>query len=731
MLGALRLEVQPLHQRADTAAALLDRVVGEAAATAKDCQELSAQLNDASADLQAKLMEEIRKREALEERYQASMVDVSQALHVAVQDARARTEGQGHEMLAKLIASEARSKSLIDDAAEQTLNMLKLRDKDYIARLEAERQAFNEQVQKQCAENQEIAEALVQKAISTMRGELDNATKHSTMLGEQCMEQKARDLVAQMTEGFDAASRNAESVRDGCLASIHESAMASRKAVNETRDAFSAEAQTLRSLFSGLEIRTIQAAEDAECRAVDAATRRIEDTATDIRKELSESKHSLLDADETLRLNLRGELDKAVAKLESSMEEKAIAASSSQALSLAQVVSQIQSKLADELKLANEKTDQVRCQAADNLNKEVQERCQALQAAESAREVLVTTLREELKSSQTEAIAQSTALCDYVDRRVDAAVDAITGLDRGLEAFSKEQSDTNTSLRDQLKIERQRTEDMGAEATQLTHQVRDNLEAHLQSEAIDLRAGVADTRKKVYEEINSLRAELREQPTKRELVELASTTTEQYKEIHGIIDTQRSRLEEAVADHGSRVRDARNETNDVRNRMQRETMALATELTQLRAAATSLANGLLRALHVIGFIREDVESSSSRAEDHHRSVEIEEFLEWEKVGKSLATRITRQWNLKESAGIPSVLSLVESKADTREIEDLRSWIRDRLPRASEAKLNETGSTMAPTSPALPKTSSETLPSSVNKVREQRLLGTDTAAEAPQ
>merc|ERR1712100_649539 len=156
---------------------------------------------------------------------------------------------------------------------------------------------------------------------------------------------------------------------------------------------------------------------------------------------------------------------------------------------------------------------------------------------------------EEARTGINEVSTRSVALTEQVDNRINAANDAIKSLQRSTEDVAKELVDKDASLRHHLKIERQRREEMGIEAAQQTQQVRDNLVANLQSEATDLRAMLADTRKKIYEESTALHAELREQPTKKELVELASTTTEQYNELNAVIDGHRTRLETAVREY--------------------------------------------------------------------------------------------------------------------------------------------------------------------------------------
>merc|ERR1711907_916434 len=135
---------------------------------------------------------------------------------------------------------------------------------------------------------------------------------------------------------------------------------------------------------------------------------------------------------------------------------------------------------------------------------------------------------------------------------------------------------------------------------------------------------------------------------------------------------------------------------EARLRSQRETLALGHEMSQLRAACTSLANGTMKALQVIGFIREDVDvtrdpSKRSDAKPLEtprggannagfvRGIEVEDLLEWEKVGKSLSARISRQWQPTESKGIPTILSLIEQKASCEELTVLKTLYRECTP----------------------------------------------------
>lgn len=735
LLGATRSEIQPLQQRADAAAARLDRVAVETSTTSKDCQDLSANFKNVVDDIRAKIATEARNTKEMDVKFKAALEEGLNKAAAATQASQDKGDMQHKEILAKMVALEERFQRRLDDFADRSLKEMKLGDEDVMVRFRAEIQQVNQTVQKRSEEAQEHAEGIGRGAISTLRSELDASSKHAKASSDRNLEQKARDLIARMNEGFEGANRRSDTVKEQGSAALYEANTVIRKTLADTRSNLLSEMSAMKQLVANAETRIVQVSEELEAKLIDVTSSRIEDIAADIRVELNDTKVMLQDQDQSMRQGMKDLLDEAVSKLDKSIEWAVESTTNSSSLSLGQAIAQLQSEMANTLKASNELTDNVRCGAADALGKEVQARREALLDAQKARESLTAVLRDELKAASTETVTQSVALTDKIQRRLEASNQAIKSMEIQLAVASKERTDDSAALRIELKTDRQRNEELATTANQLTQQVRDNLETYLQNEAGELRVALADARKKIYEESNALRAELREQPSKRELVELASTTTEQYNEINKAIDTHRSRLELAVAESGTRVREARSEASEARLRMQRETMALGAELTTLRAASSSLASGVLKSLQVIGFIRDDVEVASgkdgSKASDmgggkeHTRGIEIEDLLEWEKVGKSLATRVSRQWYLKESNGIATMLSLVDRKAEAQEVVALKTLIQTKLSSTGTVALNEiqlklddTSSTMAPFSPSAPK--SEGPPNGVNKAREQRM-----------
>mmetsp|Transcript_43138 Transcript_43138/g.80969 ORF Transcript_43138/g.80969 Transcript_43138/m.80969 type:complete len:839 (-) Transcript_43138:85-2601(-) len=747
-LASTRAEVQPLHQRADAAAARLDRVAVETATTSKDCTDLNQDFKDVVSDLRAKLAEENRKRETMEQNWKALLQEASLSASAATQAATDRADLQVRDLSDKAEAMEGRLSQRLDEQAERNIRELKLGDEDVTNRLRPEIQAVVQLLQRRVEETQEHSEDLTRNCTAQLRGELDATAKRVGAAADRGIEQKARELVARMNEGFENANRRTETVREGAQSALHDASSVLRKAIAETRSGLLAECQALRQLIQGVETRGTLATEEAERKAVDASTKRLQDMASDIRKELSEAKKLLTDNDEDNRKTLYSQLEQAVAKLERNIQETAADTSNKSANLLGQAVNQLQKELAETLQKANERTDHARTSAAEALHKEVLARQEALKAAEQAREALAANIRAEHTNLHNEAAAHAANLAAKVDHRVNEANTAISNLNANVDGVRKDHSDTTNHHRNALKGERQRTEEKDAELSTMIQQVRDNLEAHLQSEAADIRQALKDARQKIYEEANSLRAELREQPTKKELVELASSTTEQYNELNTALDGHRSRLEAAVAEYATRVREARSEASEARLRMQRETMALGGELTSLRAASTSLANGVLKSLQVLGLLREDADltvstktgisadagkdgadgSATKASKEHQRGIEVEDLLEWEKVGKSLATRVARQWYLKESAGIQTVLAMVDRKAESDEVNVLKALMRECSPGSfstlsgpmGKSGLMDTGSTQAP--PSLPASPQKAKPEGVSKIRQQQVMG---------
>lgn len=698
-----RAELQPLHARADAAAARLDRLAVQTATTTKDHHDLHQDYKDVICEIRTKIAAESKQREELGVEWSGNLDAVAVQAQAATAAAMARADEQVKHVLEQTASSERRLQARLEEQAERSNKEQKLGNEDVVNRLRPEIQAVSNAMSKKVEESTEQAEALVRKTTTLLRGETEACEKRVTAAGERCVENKARELSSCMTEGFEQASKHSEGVRVSADSALHDATVALRKCITDTRSGLSSEADLLKSQISAVEYRQTQATEESELRAVDAARKQLEDTAATIRRELDEAQQALLEGDQTLRKDVLQQLEDASLKLEKNTADMGGSCNNSSDAAVGKAVALLRSELAEVLRSCSERTDAARCAAADELHAEVNSRKQTFAVSDATREALAANLREELQNVAVEAAKLATTLSANLDRRVDASNEGIACLERAHEAANKEHADNWASIRNQLRVERQRTEEADHETQKLTVSVRDTLEARIQSEVHDLRGAVGECRTKIYDEANGLRTELRQQPSKREVAEVAATATQQYTELVAALDGHRSRLEAAVADFCGRCREARNESNEARLRTQRETMALGHELAQLRAATTSLTNGTLKALQVIGFVRDEVDVASSADArrtmaaqaagevpptprrkpdgDHMKAIEVEDLLEWEKVGKSLATRIARQWQPKESSGVPTVLSALDAKAESQELIVLQTLLREASPGA--------------------------------------------------
>merc|ERR1711972_27423 len=110
----------------------------------------------------------------------------------------------------------------------------------------------------------------------------------------------------------------------------------------------------------------------------------------------------------------------------------------------------------------------------------------------------------------------------------------------------------------------------------------------------------------------------------------------------------------------------------------------------MRAAATSLTQGVLTALQVIGLLREGLEivppqmpNGQDRMPAYGSScgVEIGDLLDWQRKGESLASIVARRWQAFEPGGrprghpSPSLICLLQAKAEQTDLKAVHGVVR--------------------------------------------------------
>jgi len=200
-------------------------------------------------------------------------------------------------------------------------------------------------------------------------------------------------------------------------------------------------------------------------------------------------------------------------------------------------------------------------------------------------------------------------------------------------------------------------------------------------EASELRVEAAASQRVIAEDFAELRTELRDYVAREacDAAAAAATTSgdmlRRLAAAESALDRQRGQLERMARELGTACGAAQDEAAEARTVQRREADALGSELARVRSAASSLTQGLLRALQLLGFLPEELEVLGPGTSDRCRGMEVADLLEWEKAGQPLAARVAQAWRRYEAAGLPSLLALVDRKADQKELRAMSSSLR--------------------------------------------------------
>jgi hypothetical protein len=216
---------------------------------------------------------------------------------------------------------------------------------------------------------------------------------------------------------------------------------------------------------------------------------------------------------------------------------------------------------------------------------------------------------------------------------------------------------------------------------------RDRGKEKLDQEVLCLRAKLHATFEVFDKELAAARSEMREFALRREMADgaaaSAKVTAELRKrigEMESTVERQRTRLEVLFRDMQERVDSASSQVGESKERMMKETFALGSEMSGIRSAATSLVQGVLRALQVIGLFHSEMDFLPRSFEvaglvTRRCGVEVCDLLEWEKSGQSLASRVSQHWESFQALGAPSMLAVMERKAEQKDVHAVGSTLR--------------------------------------------------------
>jgi len=669
--ACLSRQVHQLQAQMDAAAAQIDRLAVQTATCSKDTSKFSSDSSKTLIELRAKLEDEAMQRRQLEATLKHVIGDAAGMAAGALNTAIQRSDQKWEQTKQGMTKMEDRLVQSIADATERTIKEANVSDELLYRRILPEVQEIGAEAERQVTRLQDRSEAAMKEVLKQIREEIEAASKRTGSEGEQLALKCVQELRAKVDDGLENATNSVHKLKM-IFDKAQEDAVADlRRTILETRSACTGDAQRLKEDLSSAQADLSLAIADVERRAVDAARKRLEDAVADIHRKVGEVKEVQVSSDEKLRKDCAEQLQHAVSRLERSIEECSTSCKGSATTALSQASSQLRAEMTESFRGARERVDTGHSQMLEKMRSEMETRQQALVKSDAAREALAAGIREDIRRASQETAAASQAMAKTMDGKLETTHTELHSLERSLEAMHAEELQNATSFRAQLLKERQQTEEANSQLSALVAQTRDNLESQSRSDAADMRNIVSEARKRLTDEAASIRKELRDLPSKRDLQAVIATTADSCQAASQAADTCRTRLESSVQDFAGRCREFSSETQDTKNRVQREMMSLGNEVTQLRAATSSLVNGVIKALATIGLIgNEDqpVDDSSLASTEnpgretpvHRRPLEVEDLLQWEKIGRSLTTRISRQWYPREIAGFPTLVSVVEA-----------------------------------------------------------------------
>mmetsp|Transcript_129404 Transcript_129404/g.335551 ORF Transcript_129404/g.335551 Transcript_129404/m.335551 type:complete len:734 (-) Transcript_129404:44-2245(-) len=313
----------------------------------------------------------------------------------------------------------------------------------------------------------------------------------------------------------------------------------------------------------------------------------------------------------------------------------------------------------------NADLDQRFARAASSLR---QENARDRKAQSDAEITLVKQLREDLHQSELKCQQHVESLSAHCEAAaVVGARSAVAGLGNQPQQRSLDALEANTSSK-----------------------LNTDVVSGFASEQACLHLEVAQLRRMIHDESSELRAELR-----RDTCEIAvaspnarGDSSSRLSAVENALDRQRGQLERIDRNLRERCDSTSSELNTMSSQMQHKVVSLGTELTSVRAATTSLTQGVLKGLQVVGLLHDSAEVFPPRTADGVVPSEcrqwgpgLRDLLDWEHAGVPLASRIEQQWRTAVQPGaseLPrSLIALVQQKADGKDLLKLHSALRRR------------------------------------------------------
>jgi len=644
--------------------------------------------NRADEDLHLRISQEMERAKAVEAVMAKQLKEQGEASAEAREAIDERLRLQTTKCIKDLELSEERLKNRVDLlAAEAT----KAREKIESGAKEARQPLFDAiDVLKTRLDEYKAAS---HEHTTTTAAQLQASVKESCEKAEASANQLARGLVAELRHSASMEVVSASTKASGEQAAsdqMHQDTIANLKSRHEDVHLnLQAELKTLRQLLSSVEATGKTLVAEASHIAEQRLAERTDEVQMKLRSEGKDGKDEVIAGIETAAARLREEMTQMATACRDHAKTVGEASNEVTRASLSDTAGSFRGEVADKIQEAHKRMDMEREYVISKLNDEGDTRIRSLENAHDLHKKIMNTAVVELNAKFAGQSADISTRLEGLTSRTEEAHEKVHDLRTAFDGQLRALQAAEKAWQQQLQEANARLDSADKDLTIRVDSVRDRAADQLRVETFNLQAKITAATETFAEEMHRLRVELQEYSLRREVSDQAAATAKVTAELsirlgnaESVLDRARERMEMVFRELQERTDAAHAESADAKARMQSETSTLGTELSGVRAAATSLTHGVLKALQIIGLLHMDIDVVPQRTHDgrvplvqRRWGVEVGDLLEWEKIGNSLASRVVQQWQSCETAGATSMMSFIERKANDKDLHAVSSTIR--------------------------------------------------------
>eukprot|EP00747_Dinoflagellata_sp_TGD_P183391 gnl/TRDRNA2_/TRDRNA2_38236_c0_seq1.p1 gnl/TRDRNA2_/TRDRNA2_38236_c0~~gnl/TRDRNA2_/TRDRNA2_38236_c0_seq1.p1 ORF type:complete len:960 (-),score=237.73 gnl/TRDRNA2_/TRDRNA2_38236_c0_seq1:130-3009(-) len=680
---ALQVELKPIREEVTTVRQSISELEAQPARQRAAVDEVRKEVSGVRSLLDEAVTNERNRASMIEEKLQKNIEASKEGLAERERRSSQLAEKQAGHALQHAATIEDRLMARLDDIRQEFLQATSTNATELAAQVDKQVDKAQKMNDSRLTEVWRALEANKQNQTADVNSALASVRQQAVTASEQSCELMIAELNTTLREGLERGKRELQDIREANQQSVEGARTELRQLIDSATERFQAEDHALRVLIQSAEKSAAAAAGEVERHALELSGRRLDDMLASLQKGAAEARELQRRQNEELVVALREEIKTISAGVDDRIEELSARCQQSLEAAGAGLGKRLQEDLAAGLKEANLLVEAVKGSTKDAVDREAEGRRSALVAAEGANskhihdlEVKVMAALEgraaELKAHISGAAARAEQVATAQQEQKEVLRLQKLTQEEAVERGRTELQETKCTLEAQL----QEAQKSSGESLRAAH---DYLDAELTRQ----RLTAAQTHHSNREELDSLRTAIELRAPQASLNDTVAWAAARFDELKADIQGEYSRAGATEGDLSTRCNAAQEGVAECKQRLQQEMHALGSELTRVRAAATSLTHGLVKALQVLGFLPQELEVLPPKGADgcsplvHRRwGLEVADLLDWEQSGQSLAGRVAQKAATSlEAAGVPSLLALVERKADEAELRSLRTVVR--------------------------------------------------------